>query len=124
MSLYPGRAANKFGLLTGSIVSVDSTNLAVLGTVTVVVLAVLAVVYRPLLFASTDPDVAVPQDYYGGQDTLGALAATAVDAPVVYQATESSVVAAQFFVGLSDLAASGDDPETVYRSLVDANSGR
>ena len=30
-----------------------------LGTVTVVVLAVLAVVYRPLLFASTDPDVAV-----------------------------------------------------------------
>ena len=55
----PGRAANKFGLLTGSIVSVDSTNLAVLGTVAVVVLAVLAVVYRPLLFASTDPDVAV-----------------------------------------------------------------
>ncbi len=59
IALYPGRAANKFGLLTGSIVAVDSTNLAVLGTVTVVVLAVLAVVYRPLLFASTDPDVAV-----------------------------------------------------------------
>ena len=50
IALYPGRAANKFGLLTGSIVAVDSTNLAVLGTVTVVVLAVLAVVYRPLLF--------------------------------------------------------------------------
>jgi len=48
IALYPGRAANKLGLLTGSIVSVDSTNLAVL-----------AVVYRPLLFASTDPDVAV-----------------------------------------------------------------
>jgi zinc/manganese transport system permease protein len=59
ISLYPGRAANKFGLLTGSIVSVDSTNLAVLTAVVVVVLAVLAVVYRPLLFASTDPDVAV-----------------------------------------------------------------
>jgi len=59
IALYPGRAANKFGLLTGSIVSVDSTNLAVLATVTVVVLSVLAVVYRPLLFASTDPDVAV-----------------------------------------------------------------
>ncbi len=59
ISLYPGRAANKFGLLTGSIVSVDSTNLGVLATVTVVVLGVLAVVYRPLLFASTDPDVAV-----------------------------------------------------------------
>src|SRR5689334_3914397 len=59
ISLYPGRAANKFGLLTGSIVSVDSTNLAVLGAVTAVVLVVLAVCYRPLLFASTDPDVAV-----------------------------------------------------------------
>ena len=59
IALYPGRAANKFGLLTGSIVSVDSTNLGVLGTVVVVVLATLAVVHRPLLFASTDPDVAV-----------------------------------------------------------------
>src|SRR5262249_40197206 len=27
LALYPGRAANKFGLLTGSIVSVDTTNL-------------------------------------------------------------------------------------------------
>ncbi|OJY47522.1 MULTISPECIES: metal ABC transporter permease [unclassified Pseudonocardia] len=59
ISLYDGRAANKFGLLTGSIVSVDSTNLWVLTAVVVVVLAVLAVVYRPLLFASTDPDVAL-----------------------------------------------------------------
>jgi zinc/manganese transport system permease protein len=59
LALYDGRAANKFGLLTGSIVSVDSTNLWVLASVVVVVLAVLAVVYRPLLFASTDPDVAV-----------------------------------------------------------------
>ncbi len=59
IALYPGRTANKFGLLTGSIVSVDSTNLWVLGSVAVVVLAVLAVVYRPLLFASTDPEVAV-----------------------------------------------------------------
>lgn len=59
ISLYDGRAANKFGLLTGSIVSVDSTNLWVLGLVVAVVLLVLAIVYRPLLFASTDPDVAV-----------------------------------------------------------------
>lgn len=80
--------------------------------------------FPPSTQVHADPDVALPQDYYGGQDTLGALAATAVDAPVVYQGTESSVVAAQFFVALSDLAASGDDPETVYRSLVDANSGR
>ena len=59
LALYNGRAANKFGLLTGSIVSVDSTNLWVLASVVVLVLAVLAVTYRPLLFASTDPDVAV-----------------------------------------------------------------
>lgn len=59
LSLYDGRASNKFGLLTGSIVSVDGTSLWLLGTVAVVALAVLAVVFRPLLFASTDPDVAL-----------------------------------------------------------------
>jgi zinc/manganese transport system permease protein len=59
LALYEGRASNKFGLLTGSIVSVDSSNIAVLVSVTIVVLATLAVVYRPLLFASADPDVAV-----------------------------------------------------------------
>ncbi|WP_312860308.1 metal ABC transporter permease, partial [Pseudonocardia bannensis] len=59
LALYSGRASNKFGLLTGSIVSVDSTNLWVLGTVAVLVVAVMAVLYRPLLFASADPDVAL-----------------------------------------------------------------
>ena len=59
LALYPGRASNKFGLLTGSIVSVDATNLTVLAAVAVLVLAVLAVLYRPLLFASADADVAV-----------------------------------------------------------------
>lgn len=59
LSLYDGRSSNKFGLLTGSIVSVDGTNLWVLGIVGVLVLAVLAVVFRPLLFASTDPEVAL-----------------------------------------------------------------
>jgi zinc/manganese transport system permease protein len=59
LALYSGRASNKFGLLTGSIVSVDSTNLAVLAVVAALVLGTLAVLYRPLLFASTDPDVAL-----------------------------------------------------------------
>ncbi|WP_232661589.1 metal ABC transporter permease [Pseudonocardia sp. TRM90224] len=59
LALYSGRASNKFGLLTGSIVSVDSTNLWVLGIVALLVVGVLAVLYRPLLFASTDPDVAL-----------------------------------------------------------------
>lgn len=59
LALYSGRASNKFGLLTGSIVAVDSTNLALLGGVGALVLAATATLYRPLLFASTDPDVAV-----------------------------------------------------------------
>jgi zinc/manganese transport system permease protein len=59
LSLYSGRASNKFGLLTGSIVSVNSADLIVLAVVAVLVVGVLAVLYRPLLFASTDPDVAV-----------------------------------------------------------------
>ena len=58
LALYDGRASNKFGLLTGSIVSVDSTNLVVLGATAAVVLTTLAVFYRPLLFSSTDPEVA------------------------------------------------------------------
>jgi zinc/manganese transport system permease protein len=59
LSLYEGRASNKFGLLTGSPVAVDTTNIAVLGVVAALVIGALAVLYRPLLFASTDPDVAL-----------------------------------------------------------------
>jgi zinc/manganese transport system permease protein len=59
LAFYKGRSSNKFGLLTGSIVSVDTADLALLGIVGVLVIATLAVLYRPLLFASTDPDVAV-----------------------------------------------------------------
>jgi zinc/manganese transport system permease protein len=59
LALYEGRASNKFGLLIGSVVAVDSTNIAVLGVVAVLVIGTLAIVYRPLLFASTDPDVAI-----------------------------------------------------------------
>jgi zinc/manganese transport system permease protein len=59
LSLYEGRASNKFGLLIGSVVAVDTANIAVLGIVAVLVIGTLAVVYRPLLFVSTDPEVAV-----------------------------------------------------------------
>ncbi|MBE3013993.1 metal ABC transporter permease [Microbispora sp. NEAU-D428] len=58
LSLYKGRAANKFGLLTGQIVAVDTPQTAWLIGVSVVVLLVLAVIWRPLTFASLDPDVA------------------------------------------------------------------
>jgi zinc/manganese transport system permease protein len=59
LSLYTGRSSNKFGLLVGQIVGVDSTSLALLVTSSVVVLVVLAVIYRPLQFASVDRDVAI-----------------------------------------------------------------
>nr|WP_042198293.1 metal ABC transporter permease [Kibdelosporangium sp. MJ126-NF4]CEL23317.1 Zinc ABC transporter, inner membrane permease protein ZnuB [Kibdelosporangium sp. MJ126-NF4]CTQ94479.1 Zinc ABC transporter, inner membrane permease protein ZnuB [Kibdelosporangium sp. MJ126-NF4] len=56
--MYPGRASNRFGLLFGQIVSTDSTSIVLLSVCAVVVLGVLAVIYRPLMFASVDPDVA------------------------------------------------------------------
>lgn len=58
-ALYTGRSANKFGLLVGQIVGVDSTQVLVLAGAGVVVAAVLAGIYRPVLFASLDPDMAL-----------------------------------------------------------------
>lgn len=58
LALYPGRSANKFGLLIGQIVSVDNPQLLLLVVVSVIVIALLFVMWRPLTFASVDPDVA------------------------------------------------------------------
>jgi zinc/manganese transport system permease protein len=58
LSLYEGRAANKFGLLTGQIVSVGTVQLQVLAGAAVVVMLALVGIWRPLTFASVDPDVA------------------------------------------------------------------
>ncbi|WP_432497634.1 metal ABC transporter permease [Kineococcus auxinigenes] len=58
LALYEGRAANKFGLLTGQIVAVDDPQLVALTVIAAVVLAALLVLWRPLLFASLDPEVA------------------------------------------------------------------
>ncbi|WDT58477.1 metal ABC transporter permease [Streptomyces sp. G7(2002)] len=58
LSLYKGRAANKFGLLTGQIIAVDTPQMAWLVGTSVVVLVALAVVWKPLTFASVDPEVA------------------------------------------------------------------
>ncbi|MGY4709704.1 metal ABC transporter permease [Mycolicibacterium sp. CBM1] len=56
--LYPGRAGTSFALLTGQIVGVGYSGLVLLVAVTVLVVVVLAVSYRPLLFATADPEVA------------------------------------------------------------------
>jgi zinc/manganese transport system permease protein len=66
LSLYEGRAANKFGLLTGQIVAVDSVRLGWLAGVSVVVLAGMAVIWRPLVFSSVDPEVAAARGLPAG----------------------------------------------------------
>ncbi|MGW2769108.1 metal ABC transporter permease [Streptomyces sp. NPDC001275] len=58
LALYKGRAANKFGLLTGQIVAVDTPQMTWLLSTSAVVLLALVVMWRPLSFASADPDVA------------------------------------------------------------------
>lgn len=58
LSLYEGRASNKFGLLTGQIIAVDQPALVWLAGISVFVILVLVLIWRPLQFASLDPDVA------------------------------------------------------------------
>lgn len=58
LALYPGRSANKFGLLTGQILSVDIPQLGTLIAISVLVLAALLVMWRPLTFDSLDAEVA------------------------------------------------------------------
>ncbi|MEP6851924.1 MAG: metal ABC transporter permease [bacterium] len=58
LSLYQGRTANKFGLLTGQIVAIDTPALSWLIGVSVIVVVALGLIWRPLVFASLDADVA------------------------------------------------------------------
>jgi zinc/manganese transport system permease protein len=58
LAIYPGRSANKFGLLTGQIVAIDDPQVGWLLAIAVIVLIGLAIVWRPLTFASIDADVA------------------------------------------------------------------
>ena len=58
ISLYNGRSANRFSLLTGQIVSVQSDQLTALIVISALVLAALLVIWRPLRFDSLDPQSA------------------------------------------------------------------
>lgn len=58
LSLYQGRTANKFGLLTGQIVAVDNPQLTWLVVISAVVLVGLLLLWRPLMFDSLDSEVA------------------------------------------------------------------
>jgi zinc/manganese transport system permease protein len=59
LALYPGRAANKFGLLTGQIVAIDDPKLTAMIVISTIVLVALFLIWRPLSFASLDQEVAV-----------------------------------------------------------------
>ncbi len=59
LALYPGRAANKFGLLTGQIVAIDDPKLTAMIVISSIVLVALFIIWRPLSFASLDQEVAV-----------------------------------------------------------------
>jgi zinc/manganese transport system permease protein len=56
--MYQGRSANKFGSLIGQVVAVDTVQLNYLIGTSIVVVAALVVMWRPLTFASTDPEAA------------------------------------------------------------------
>lgn len=58
LSLYSGRSANRFSLLTGQIVSVQNDQLGWLIAIASVVLVALVLIWRPLRFDSLDPQSA------------------------------------------------------------------
>ena len=58
LALYPGRSGNKFGLLTGQIISVDLPQLGLLMGISALVLVALLIIWRPLTFDSLDAEVA------------------------------------------------------------------
>ena len=58
LALYEGRAANKFGLLTGQIIAVDDPQVFWLIATSLVVVTALLLIWRPLSFASLDMEVA------------------------------------------------------------------
>ena len=56
--LYPGNSSTAMSLLTGQIVGVSSASTWELAAVTVVVVGVVIWLWRPMLFASADPEMA------------------------------------------------------------------
>ena len=59
LALYEGRAANKFGLLTGQIIAVDNPQVYWLIAIAIIVVISLLLIWRPLNFSSLDSEVAL-----------------------------------------------------------------
>ena len=58
ISLYTGYATEAYSILFGEILGISSGGVILIAAVSAVVLAVSAIIYRPLLFASLDEEVA------------------------------------------------------------------
>lgn len=58
LHLYPGNANTAMTLLTGQIVGVSSASVWLLAATTVIIVAAVTILWRPLLFASADPVMA------------------------------------------------------------------
>ncbi|TGD90340.1 metal ABC transporter permease [Mycolicibacterium sp. CH28] len=59
LSLYKGFATTATNILFGQIFGVSASQITLLGVIALAVLATMAVLYRPLLFASVDAELAV-----------------------------------------------------------------
>ena len=94
LALYPGRSANKFGLLTGQIISVDIPQLGLLITLSVVVLVALLLVWRPLTFDSLDADVAAARGVPSRALSLGFMVLLGLTVAVSVQIIGSLLVLA------------------------------
>jgi len=94
LALYPGRSANKFGLLTGQIISVDIPQLGLLITLSVIVLVALLLVWRPLTFDSLDADVAAARGVPSRALSLGFMVLLGLTVAVSVQIIGSLLVLA------------------------------
>ena len=94
LALYPGRSGNKFGLLTGQIISVDIDQLGLLITIAVVVLVALLAVWRPLSFDSLDPEVAAARGVPSRALSLGFMVLLGLTVAVSVQIIGSLLVLA------------------------------
>ena len=94
LALYPGRSANKFGLLTGQIISVDIPQLGLLIGIAILVLVVLMLIWRPLSFDSLDADVAAARGVPSRALSLGFMVLLGLTVAVSVQIIGSLLVLA------------------------------
>jgi zinc/manganese transport system permease protein len=87
ISLYTGYATEAYSLLFGEILGISSNDVLTTGIAAVIILIVVAAIYRPLLFTSLDQDVAeakgVPVYALGIVFMLVIAAATSISVQVV-----------------------------------------